>query len=184
MTQSPARGIILGDDDLLMRGIVSSILRNIGQKVFPASDGLEVVSLARQFQAHLVLLDIKMPRLNGLQTYQAIRAIPAYAKVPIVMLTAYTDNRMRAAAEKLGVNGYISKPFRPDDLLMVLAPFLELPENGRPAAARPKVQPDTLASRSQVWTSRDDPKPVPNTDPKFTQGREMLRIVRAAERPL
>jgi CheY-like chemotaxis protein len=103
-----ANGVILGDDDLLVRGIISSILRHAGQQVFPACDGVEAVNLAQQFQARLVLLDINMPRLNGLLAFKAIRAIPAYGNVPIVMLTAYTDIRMRLAAEALGANGYIT----------------------------------------------------------------------------
>jgi two-component system, chemotaxis family, chemotaxis protein CheY len=120
-----ANGVILGDDDLLVRGIISSILRHAGQQVFPACDGVEAVNLAQQFQARLVPLDINMPRLNGLLAFKAIRAIPAYGNVPIVMLTAYTDIRMRLAAEALGANGYITKPFRPDDLLLLLATCLD-----------------------------------------------------------
>jgi two-component system chemotaxis response regulator CheY len=172
---SVPNGVILGEDDLLMRGIIGSILRTAGHHVFLASDGKEAVKLAQQFRPRLVLLDINMPRLNGLLAFKAIRAIPANAAVPIVILTAYTDDRMRHAAEALGVNGYITKPFRPDDLMLMLSPFL----NGVPGA---KAQRRNSPAQGQVWKPRDDPGSPSDSDQQSKVGREMLRIVRGAER--
>ena len=176
MTESSvANGVILGEDDQLMRGIIGSILRSAGHHVFLASDGEEAVNLARQFRPRLVLLDINMPRLNGLLAFKAIRAIPTNADVPIAILTAFTDERMRKAAEELGVSGYITKPFRPDDLLLTLSPFL----NGTPGA---KTRARPLPARGQVWKPKNNPGLPPEVDQQSLVGREMLRIVRGAER--
>lgn len=172
---SVASGVILGEDDVLLRGIIGSILRSAGHTVFLASDGEEAVNLARQFTPRLVLLDINMPRLNGLLAFRAIRAMPANAAVPIVMLTAYTDVRMRRAAEELGVSGYITKPFRPDDLMLMLSPYLD-------GAKGANAGPRTLPARGQVWKPREDPGSLPDPDRRALEGREILRIVRKAER--
>jgi two-component system chemotaxis response regulator CheY len=169
-----ANGVILGDDDLLVRGIIGSMLRAAGHNVFLASDGDEAVNLARQFRPRLVLLDINMPRLNGLLATKAIRAMPANAGVPIIILTAYTDARMRCAAEELRVSGYITKPFRPDELLRKLSPYLD----GMPGA---KTEPRAPPVQGVVWKPRGDPGQVSGTDRGALVGREVLRIVRKAE---
>ncbi len=112
--QCISNGVILAENDALLRAIVRSVLVSAEQQVFLAADGLEAVGLARQFKARLVLLDIGMPRLNGLLACKTIRALPGYADVPIVMLTGYDNERMRQAARQVGANDFITKPFRPE----------------------------------------------------------------------
>jgi DNA-binding response OmpR family regulator len=141
--------------------------------------GLKAVNLAQQFQARLVPLDINMPRLNGLLAFKAIRAIPAYGNVPIVMLTAYTDIRMRLAAEALGANGYITKPFRPDDLLLLLATCLD---GSKQVPLGVRTQPPPGCLRGQVWKRGDDLRLPSDADRRSGSGCEVLRIVRDAER--
>jgi CheY-like chemotaxis protein len=122
-----AHGVIVVENDPLVRGIIRAVLRHAKQQVFLAGDGLEAVVLATQFKVRLVLLDIGMPRLNGLLACEAIRAQPGYADVPIVMLTGYSDEPMRAAAKRVGATDFITKPFRPDELLERLSVHLEMP---------------------------------------------------------
>ena len=93
-----ANGVIAAENDLQMRGLLRSVLTHAGQQVFPAADGEEAVALARQFKARLVLLDVAMPRVNGLQACDTIRRLPGYADVPIVILTGYDEERLRVAA--------------------------------------------------------------------------------------
>jgi DNA-binding response OmpR family regulator len=104
--------------------MIASMLTRAGHHVFPAVNGIEAVILARRFRAGLVLLDIAMPRLNGLLACETIRALPGYASVPIIMLTGYADPRMRRSARRLGADDFIAKPFRPADLLARLAAHL------------------------------------------------------------
>jgi DNA-binding response OmpR family regulator len=116
--------VIVAENDALFSGIIRALLEKADQRVFLAADGNEAVALARQFEARLVLLDIGMPKLNGLMACEAIRLLPGYAEVPIVMLTGYADERMRLAAMQLGANDFITKPFQPDALMARLAPYL------------------------------------------------------------
>jgi len=121
-----ANGVIVGENDSAMRGMIRSVLLQTGLQIFLAADGLEALQIARQFRARLVLLDIGMPRLNGLQACQQIRALPGYAAVPIIMLTGYNDERMRQASSDVGASEFITKPVRPDELLRRLAKHLDL----------------------------------------------------------
>ena len=125
MTTESDGAIILAENDPMMRGMIRSMLMRAGHQVFAAVNGAEAVILAREFRAGLVLLDIAMPRLNGLLACETIRALPDYADVPIVMLTGYHDPRLRRTARRLGANDFITKPFRPGELLARLAAHLE-----------------------------------------------------------
>ena len=121
------RGVIVVENDPLARGIIRAVLQYAKQQVFLAADGLEAVILATELKARLVLLDIEMPRLNGLLACEAIRAQPGYADVPIIMLTGHADDRVRRAAQRLGATDFITKPFRPDTLLARLEVYLDAP---------------------------------------------------------
>jgi CheY-like chemotaxis protein len=122
-----ANAVILAENDTVMRDIIVSILHRAGQLVFPVADGLEAIILARQFKARLVLLDIAMPRLDGLLAGEAIRALEGYSDVPVVMLTGHNDTRLRQAAERFGAADFITKPIRPEGLLSRLANYLDIP---------------------------------------------------------
>ncbi len=176
-----ANGVIVGENEALMRGIIRSILLHMEQQVFPAADGLEAVSLARQFTARLVLLDIGMPRLNGLLACQAIRALPGYAKVPIVMLTGYDDERMRAAALQVGANDFITKPFRPDLLLARLAAYLKIPAKALPGRTSAGGDHALAGGRAQVWDIHHDPVAVCGDSEELTSGRKMLHVWRTLD---
>ncbi len=129
-------GVIVAENDAIFSRIIRATLEHAGQQVFLAADGNEAVSLARQFSARLVLLDIGMPNLNGLMACEEIRLLPGYSEVPIVMLTGYSDDRMRQAAMQLGANDFITKPFQPDALVARLAVYL-----GPPGMTPPAIQP-------------------------------------------
>jgi DNA-binding response OmpR family regulator len=176
-------GVILAENDTLLRGTIRSVLLHTKKQIFLAADGLEAIGLARQFKAQLVLLDIGMPRLNGLEACKVIRALPGYADVPIVMLTGHNDVRLHRAAQRLGANDFITKPFRPDMLLARLATYLDMPAPVGPPVAAHSNRPDALlGGRSQVWGIPEKPGVVPGNQPQLNNGREMLRIYRNAER--
>ena len=198
-------GVILAENDALMRGVIRSVLLRAEQQVFPVGNGLEAIALARQFRARLVLLDIAMPMLNGLLACEIIRALPGYAEVPIVMLTGHNDERFRTAAQRLGANDFIVKPFQPNVLLARLAMYLDMPTPARPAAtaADDEILPGVHAQvwksnealraatddhtdpeeRTLVWKKTGEtPGPELNEHSQLVNGREVLRIQRNAER--
>ena len=174
-----AKGVILADNDGLMRSVIRSVLLRAEQLVFPVADGLEAVMLARQFRARLVMLDIAMPWLNGILACEAIRALPGYADVPIVMLTGHTDASIRLAAKRVGANDFITKPFRPDELLARLAPYLDLPAHLMPATATAE---DAGLPGARAWRTQPHGNPLLRENPHMTEGREMVGIYRKADR--
>jgi len=197
-------GVILAENDALMRGVIRAVLLRAGQQVFPVNNGAEAVTLAHQFRARLVLLDIAMPRLNGLLACEAIRALPDYSAVPIVMLTGHDDQRLRLAALRLGANDFIVKPFQPNVLLARLAVYLDIPSQVRLAVAlasgntqlgvhaqvwksqeAPRAGADDhaqSADRALVWKTQEAAGSELDKHSQLINGREVLRIQRDAER--
>jgi two-component system, chemotaxis family, chemotaxis protein CheY len=128
MDQGPmVSGVIFADNDAMVRGIVRSALVNAGQVVFLAHDGEEAVDLANSFASALVILDIHMPRVDGLSACTQIRAIPGYAEIPIVMLTADDRPEVRANAIDCGANRVFTKPFQMNRFLHGLSEFIRIP---------------------------------------------------------
>ena len=107
--------ILLAEDETIIRLDLKETLERAGFDVCAeARDGEEAVELARQEQPDLAVLDVKMPRLDGIE---AARRILADRPIPIVMVTAYGQEELVARAIEAGVFGYLVKPFRESDLL-------------------------------------------------------------------
>jgi response regulator NasT len=111
---APAR-ILIAEDETIIRLDLRELLERAGFEVCAeARDGVEAVELARQTQPDLAVLDVKMPRLDGIE---AARRILGDRPIPIVMLTAFDQQELVARAVEAGVFGYLVKPFRESDLL-------------------------------------------------------------------
>jgi two-component system, response regulator PdtaR len=107
--------ILLAEDETLIRLDLKEILERAGFDVCAeARDGEEAVALARDAEPDLAILDVKMPRLDGIE---AARRILDERPIPIVMLTAYGHDELVSRAVEAGVFGYLVKPFRESDLL-------------------------------------------------------------------
>jgi AmiR/NasT family two-component response regulator len=110
--------ILVAEDETLIRLDLERLLDDAGYDVCGvARDGLEVVELARELRPDLVLLDVKMPRLDGVE---AAGRILAERHVPIVMLTAYGYGELISRAVDAGVAGFVVKPFEEQALLDAL----------------------------------------------------------------
>ncbi|MBA3329936.1 MAG: response regulator [Actinobacteria bacterium] len=107
--------ILIAEDETIIRLDLRGLLEGAGFEVCAeARDGLEAVELARSKRPDLAILDVKMPRLDGIE---AARRILDERAIPIVMLTAYGQRELVARAVEAGVFGYLVKPFRESDLL-------------------------------------------------------------------
>ena len=107
--------ILVAEDETIIRLDLRALLEKSGFEVCAeAKDGLEAVELARSEQPDLAVLDVKMPRLDGIE---AARRILDERPIPIVMLTAYGQDELVSRAVEAGVFGYLVKPFREADLL-------------------------------------------------------------------
>jgi len=111
---SPTR-ILVAEDETIIRLDLREMLERAGFEVCAeARDGDEAVALARSAEPDLALLDVKMPKLDGIE---AARQILNERPIPIVMVTAYGEQELVSRAVEAGVFGYLVKPFRETDLL-------------------------------------------------------------------
>jgi AmiR/NasT family two-component response regulator len=111
--------ILIAEDETIIRLDLRSLLEGAGLEVCAeARDGAEAVELARSQLPDLAILDVKMPRLDGIE---AAKRILDERPIPIVMLTAYGQQELVNRAVEAGVFGYLVKPFRETDLLPALA---------------------------------------------------------------
>lgn len=107
--------VLVVDDESRMRKLVKDFLTRRGFAVLEAGDGAEALDVFfEQKDVNLVILDVMMPKLDG---WQVCREIREYSKVPIIMLTAKSDEKDELLGFELGVDEYISKPFSPKILV-------------------------------------------------------------------
>jgi len=105
------------DDAKAMRIILKQIVESIGGQVEEAGNGKEGLTKLKQMgQADLVLVDWNMPEMNGLEFVRAVRADPAYRKLPIMMVTTETESSQMGKALAAGANEYVTKPFTKDTI--------------------------------------------------------------------
>lgn len=111
--------ILIAEDETIIRLDLRELLERSGFEVCAeAKDGEEAIALARSERPDLAVLDVKMPRLDGIE---AARRILDERPIPIVMLTAYGQQELVSRAVEAGVFGYLVKPFRETDLLPAIA---------------------------------------------------------------
>ena len=106
--------ILLAEDEVALRDFVSRNLRARGFEVLEASNGLEAIALWEREDPHLLILDIMMPRMDGLEVCRRVRELSA---VPIIVLTALDAESDKVAALDLGADDYLTKPFGVEELL-------------------------------------------------------------------
>lgn len=114
--------ILVVDDESRMRKLVKDFLQREGYSVLEAGDGMEAMDIFYEQKIDLVILDVMMPRMDGWQTCREIRRDSA---VPIIMLTARSEERDELQGFELGVDEYISKPFSPKILVARVGALLK-----------------------------------------------------------
>ena len=112
------------DDSLSARRALLRVLEDAGYAVRGARDGLEAVELMAGFQPDVVLVDMEMPRMNGLELTTHLRGHPQTARLPIVMITSRSTAKHRQQADAAGVDVYFTKPFSEDTLLDAVTDLL------------------------------------------------------------
>jgi PAS domain S-box-containing protein len=116
--------ILLVEDEPLNQEVSKALLEEAGLFVALADDGLQAVEMARQNQYDLVLMDMQMPHMNGLDATRAIRALPGWKDVPILALTANAFDEDRQRCLEAGMNGHIGKPVEPQVIFETLLEWL------------------------------------------------------------
>lgn len=116
MAKEP-KTILFVEDSPTMRRIIANSLRQVGfEDIIEAENGVDALEKLEGREIDLVVTDWNMPEMNGAELVKTLREMPAYAEVPIVMITTRGMKDDVMTAMKLGVNGYIVKPFTPEIL--------------------------------------------------------------------
>ena len=134
--ESPVAKILVVDDEPNIREVVSLYLRRDGHSVIPAADGEEALRLYRQSQPDLVVLDLMLPKVSGLEV---CRRIQADKRVPVVMLTAKGEEEDRIVGLGIGADDYIVKPFSPRELAARVEAVLRRVNEARSGAGAEKL---------------------------------------------
>jgi two-component system, OmpR family, KDP operon response regulator KdpE len=127
-----AKRILLAEDEVALRDFVNRNLRARGFEVLEASNGLEAMAVWEREDPDLLILDIMMPRMDGLEVCRRVRE---YSSVPIIVLTALDAESDKVTALDLGADDYLSKPFGVEELLARMRAVLrrtqgEVPQRG------------------------------------------------------
>jgi DNA-binding response OmpR family regulator len=121
--------ILIVDDNEDSLRIIQTILRSAGFDVMVERNGKDGVARAHELRPRLIVMDIKMPEMNGIEALEMLRASPRTASVPVILLTAKTQDEDVIAGYKLGADYYMTKPFTAKQLLYGVRLVL-----GKPAA--------------------------------------------------
>jgi CheY-like chemotaxis protein len=124
MTAARGELILVADDDGDVRELVVFRLERAGYRVVTAADGQEAVEVALERSPDVCVIDVMMPKLDGYQVTERLRASPGLAEVPIVLLTASVEDAAVSRGFEAGASDYIKKPFGPHELLERIAAAL------------------------------------------------------------
>ena len=123
--------ILVVDDSDVIRSLIVLNLEMDGFVTVQARDGQECLELVTRVQPDVITLDVAMPRLNGFETAARLRADPATADIPIVMVSARAQGADLARGADIGVDAYVTKPFEPDELVATVRALAERRTGGR-----------------------------------------------------
>lgn len=117
---TPIATILLVDDDIAIQEGVADLLQIYDYEVITAADGREALQEMQKRVPDLIISDIMMPGMDGYELFEAVRSNPAWTPIPFVFLTARGQQKDVRLGNRLGVDAYLTKPFEPDDLLIMV----------------------------------------------------------------
>jgi len=116
--KNPSTWILVAEDESDMLNLIGQSLQQAGYGVLRASDGASALSQARQAGPALVVLDLMIPEVSGLDVCKRLKSDPATAHIPIIVLTAKAEEVDRILGLELGADDYVTKPFSPRELVL------------------------------------------------------------------
>jgi two-component system sensor histidine kinase/response regulator len=138
--------VLLVEDNPINREVAEELLAGVGLAVDIAVDGAQAVDRVRETAYAVVLMDVQMPVMDGLEATRAIRQLPGRERTPIVAMTAATSRNDQSMAIGAGMDGFVPKPFRPATLYASLLPWLPAVRDGVRAARRASTASSAVAS--------------------------------------
>ncbi len=120
MSEKKGYKILVVDDDEALVDVVSNLLKLEGYEVLEAYNGKAGLEMAKEKKPHVIILDIMMPEMDGYQVLEKLKEDPETNDIPVIMLTARTEDKAVIESWKKGADFYIPKPFEIDELLHVI----------------------------------------------------------------
>lgn len=117
--------VLIVDDSHSIRELLSSVLRKAGFEVTSANDGKAGLQSAKKGAYDLVITDVNMPEMDGLELLGNLRKLPEYAFKPILILTTEFSQEMKIKGKEAGATGWLVKPFDPEKLIEVISRILK-----------------------------------------------------------
>jgi response regulator NasT len=171
-----AARILVAEDETIIRLDLRTLLEANGYEVCgEARDGEEAVELARALEPDVAIMDVKMPRLDGVE---AARRILAARRLPIVMLTAFGDDDLVARAVEIGVFAYLVKPFREQDLI----PAIRTAQARHAELLEARTQASSLAEALEARKAIERAKGILMVKEGLTEEQAFDRLRRASQR--
>jgi two-component system, chemotaxis family, chemotaxis protein CheY len=112
--------VLTVDDSAAIREMLAYVLKSAGHRVIEAEDGMDGLQKALGNKVDLVITDQSMPKMDGITLVKALRALPQYKKVPILLLTTESADDMKDEGRSAGATGWLVKPFDPTKLIEVV----------------------------------------------------------------
>lgn len=119
-----SKTILIVDDSASLRQVVSIALRGAGYEVLEASDGKDALTKLDGTKIHLVISDLNMPNMDGIELITEIKKTAAYKFTPIIMLTTEGANEKKDAGRAAGAKAWMVKPFKPDQMLAAVSKLI------------------------------------------------------------
>jgi two-component system chemotaxis response regulator CheY len=119
-----SRRILTVDDAATMRKMVAFTLKDAGYEVLEAVDGCDALNVLKDRSVDAIITDLNMPNMDGIELTRQLRALPAFARTPIILLTTESDPAKKMAGRTAGATGWIVKPFNQEQLLAIVAKVL------------------------------------------------------------
>ena len=130
--EGPLQSVLVVEDSSTMRSLIASTLEELGValKITEASSGFEALRVLPRGSYDLIVTDINMPDINGLELVSFVKGNEAYCSIPLIIISTESSDRDREKGLSLGADAYLVKPFEPDDLLQIARDLLPSPQQG------------------------------------------------------
>lgn len=115
-----ARGVLIVDDALSVRNSLLQLVQDAGFRAESARDGIDAIDTLRAFKPDVILTDLEMPNMNGIELTSHIRGRDDLKSLPVIMITSRSQEKHRRMAEQAGVDNYVTKPYNDGELLQLI----------------------------------------------------------------